>query len=239
MTEPVPVEPSVLSEGDIIARVNSKAKECVGWYDSRLSQERMRVLEYYNSMLPRRQNPGSSTYISTDVYDSVEMMKCQLLEVFAGGEDIFQFDPTPSMDGEACREATEACRYVFFHENPGFKICNDVIHDGLTARVGIAKVHWEEKFDLVDEEFHNLDAATAHALAAQPHIAEFDADLNEETGLYDGWLQKKVDRSGVEIDIVAPEEFLIQPRAVTLQRSGFSSHRTLKTKVELLEMGLD
>jgi hypothetical protein len=76
-------KPQVLDDAEIVTRVLAKSKECVGWYDSRLSKERERVLKYYNGQLPARQHAGSSSYVSTDVYDSVEMMKAQLLETFA------------------------------------------------------------------------------------------------------------------------------------------------------------
>ena len=230
---------SVLSEQEIITLVEAKAREGSSWYDSRLSRERMRVLEYYNGVLPRRYSAGSSSYISTDVYDSVEMLKAQLLEVFAGDDEIAQFDPVPGMTLEDCREATEACRYVIFHENRGFKIFNDTIHDGLTARVGVAKVYWEELFDYEDEEFSNLPYEVAQALASQDNVDEFDADLNEETQLFDGKLVRKIDKSHVQIDVIAPEEFLIEPRAITIDNATYQSHRTLKTKAELIKMGFD
>jgi hypothetical protein len=230
---------SLLPDTDILAKVEQKSKEAVGWFDSRISKERMRVMEYYNANMPRRMHAGSSSYVSTDVYDSVEMMKAQLLEVFAGGDEIAQFDPSTDMSIEACREATEAVRYVIFRENNGFKLFNDVIHDGLTARVGVAKVYWEEQFNYVDEEFHGLSYQDAQALAAQDNVDEFEAELNEDSQLFDGTLIRKFDTSQVRIDMIAPEEFLIEPRAVSIRKAGYCGHRTLKTKAELKAMKLD
>jgi hypothetical protein len=228
-----------LSNTEILTKLAQKSQEAVGWYDSRISKERMRVVEYYNAQLPRRQHLGSSTYISTDVYDSVEMMKAQLLEVFAGGDEIARFDPDSDMAVETCREATEACRYVIFRENDGFRIFNDVIHDGLTARVGVAKVFWDETYEHVEDEFHGLSHQDAMALASQDHVEEFEADLNELDGTYKGTLVRKADKSKVKIEVVAPEEFLIEPRAISLHRAGYCGHRTLKTKQQLKDMGLD
>lgn len=229
----------VLSDGDIIARVAQKSKEAVGWYDSKISKERMRVLEYYNGTLPRRQHPGSSSYVSTDVYDAVEMLKAQLLETFGGGDDIATFDPDQDMSEADCKAATAYCRYVIFEQNEGFRLFNDVIHDGLTARVGVVKVYWDEDFDEVDEEFDNLTVQEAMALAAQPDVEEFDAEVDEDTGTVKGRLLRKIDRSKVRVENMAPEEFLIEPRAIWMHRAGYCAHRTLKTKAELLKMGLD
>src|SRR6516164_804323 len=96
------IKPKVLDDSEIVVKVLSKAQEAVGWYDSRLSMERQRVLQYYNGELPRRQHEGASSYISTDVYDGVEMLKAQLLEVFAGGDHIAQFDPDNEMGADVC-----------------------------------------------------------------------------------------------------------------------------------------
>src|SRR5882672_6858307 len=87
----------LLSDEEIVTKVAQKSHEAVGWYDSRLSKERLRVIEYYNGSLPIKTHPGSSSYISTDVYDAVSMMKAQVLEVFAGGDDIAQFDADQDM----------------------------------------------------------------------------------------------------------------------------------------------
>ena len=76
-----------LSDSDILALVEQKVRHGVGFVDSRLSAERERVLKYYNSQLPKRQNEGRSSYVATDVYDSVEMAKAQLIETFSGNPD--------------------------------------------------------------------------------------------------------------------------------------------------------
>jgi hypothetical protein len=100
-------KPTVLSDADIVTRVNAKAQESVGWYNSKLSRERERVTRYYNGTLPKRQHEGSSTYVSTDVYDAVEQAKAMNLEVFAGGEHIATFDPDQDMNADDCRVATD------------------------------------------------------------------------------------------------------------------------------------
>lgn len=234
-----PGKGSILTESQIVSKVAAKAKEATGWYDSRLSKERLRVLEYYNGTLPRKAHMGSSSYVATDVFDSVQMMKAQLLEVFAGGDDIVQFDPDQDMGVADCRAATAYARYVIFEQNPGFKVFHHVMHDGLTARAGVAKVYWDERKEHVDEEFQDLDHNAAMALAAQDDVEEFDAEQDPKTGLYKGRLIRTIDRSQVRIDPLAPEEFLIEPRCVEMKLSGYTAHRSLKAKNELLDMGFD
>jgi hypothetical protein len=226
-----------LSSDEILTKVKEKALKSVGWYDSRLAKERERVMRYYNGILPRRQHEGSSSYVSTDVYDSVEMAKAQLLEVFSGSDEIAQFDPDAEMDVENCRVATEYARYCIFRVNDaGVKIFPGVIHDGLTARAGVVKVYWEEKFKYSEERFEGLTEDQAMGLASQDDVDEFDGTQDAQ-GLYSGHLVRKYDCSKICIDVVAPEEFLIEKQATSVATSNYTGHRTPKTKAQLKEMG--
>lgn len=231
----------LLDDDEIVVRVNQKAREAVGWYDSRLSRERERVMQYYNSQLPKRINVGSSSYVSTDVYDSVEGCKSMLLEVFAGGDEIARFDPDADMGVQDCEAATKYASYIIFQQNPGYQIFNDVIHNGLTARLGPVKVYWDECIEEEERTFQGLTLDAVHALKDQDQVDTLEADLNPQTGLYDGSLILRVDKSQVRIDQLPPEEFLVAPRMVSLEKKhvAYLGHRTLKTKPELLDMGFD
>lgn len=228
-----------LSDEDIVAKVDGKVRSCVGWHDSRLSKERERVLRYYNSQLPKQAHAGSSSYVSTDVYDSVERMKAQLLETFAGNQDdLISFPPQGEDDIASSEQATAYCSFVIHRENNGYKLFNDWIHDGLTARVGILKPFWDDKVEHVDEEFTGLAEADVHALAAQDDIDELDAE-SDETGMFSGTLKRRYDRSRVNIVAVPPEEFGVSPNATSIKDADACYHRTLKSKSDLIKDGYD
>lgn len=229
-------KPSILKDEDILAKVSAKSQTNVSWADSRLSKERERVTRYINGELPKRSNEGSSSYVSSDVYDAVQMMVSQTLEVYSGGEQIAKFDPDAQMDVENCRIATECARYVIFRENPHHSIFQNVIYDGLTCRAGVAKVYWDERSTTSEEEFEGLDEASAMALATQDEISDFDA-TEQPDGSFSGTLTRKKDVSKVTIDPVAPEEFLIDAMARSIQAADIVEHRTPKTRAELIEMG--
>lgn len=219
--------------------VDAKIKDSLQWYNSRLSLEREKVTLYYNSERPLRQKEASSSYISNDVYDSVESMKAQLLETFASGFEIVKFDPQNQNDIEGSRIATQYCDYVMFRQNNGYQIFHDTIHDGLTARVGIAKVYWDEKVKFEDEEFENYTQDDVNALVSLSEVDAVEASLDESTGLFKGKLTRKIDQSQVRVVVVPPEEFCIESQAKHLGPEYFCCHRTLKTVAELEEEGYD
>lgn len=236
-----------LSDDAVLTLVEQKVKQGVGWFDSRLSKERERVIQYYNSQLPKRQSEGRSSYISTDVYDAVESMKAQLTETFAGNPDsLVSFPPLNQNDVESCRIATEYCSYQVWQLNDAHSVFLSSTHDGLTARVGITKVFWEKIEDFVDEELDGASFADAQALAARDDVTELNAEVDDTAPQQDpanpvfkGTLRRKIDRSKVTLLPVPPEEFVIEQRAPSIEKAGLVSQRTLKTRSELKAEGYD
>lgn len=218
--------------------VERKIRQSVGVYDSQLSKERETVLKYYNRELPKRSHAGSSSYVSTTVYDSLQAMKAQLLRTFATGREIARFEPQSAQDVEPSRIATEYVNYVVSRQNPSHKIFQTVIEDGLKARVGVVKVYWDTVKKYQDRKFDGLPADAVLAMGEQPEVAKLDADIDIETGTAKGELTLVTDESQVRIDCVAPENFGVEPQATSLHGS-FHFHRVLKTKAEIKAMGLD
>lgn len=228
-----------ISSDELASIVDRQIRNSVGYYDSKLSLERQNVLDYYNGVKPKPVHAGNSKYISLDVFDSVESLKAVLLETFAAGNNIVSFEPQDGNDVEMARIATEYTDYVIFRQNDGYKVFSDVIQDGLMARVGVAKVYWEESLENSVEQFDNLTQDEVDLLAAQPDVKNISAEMNPETGLFKGELTRMVDKSQVRIRVVPPEEFLITPQATSIEEAPFVGHRTRKTFSELIEEGYD
>jgi len=202
-------KPRPLTHEEVFAKVRQKSYDAVDWAQNKLVTERERVTKHMNGEWPRRSSEGSSSYVSADVYDSVRMQQAQLLEVFAGGEQIAQFDPDTAMSIQDCKVATDYATYVIFRKNNGYSIFSDVIYDGLTARAGVVKVFWDERYRYEEETFQDIPEFAAHGLAAQEDVDEFDGTQGPN-GLYSGTLVRKYDYSCVCITNIAPEEYLIE-----------------------------
>jgi len=227
------------TESELSSLVESAIKTSVGYYDSKLSNERKEVIDYYHGTKPNQFHLGSSKYISMDVYDAVESMKAVLLETFAAGNQIVRFAPQGEDDVQLAQVATDYCDYVVFRQNPGYEIFSTIITDGLLARVGIAKVYWDTNIELVEEEFSSLTDDELDTIYASDDFEDVEANRNEDTFLWSGTVTRKVNRSQVKISPVPPEEFLVTPQATSLQDAQFVAHRTRKTLSELIKEGYD
>lgn len=228
-----------MRDREIVAAVDSFVTSAVGYEDTKLSSERTKVLEYYNEEKPQRSRRGQSSYISSDVYDAVEQAKAQLLETFASGHRIVKFAAVGPEDVEPARIATEVCDWVVFRQNPGFEIFHDVIHDGLTARVGVAKVWWEADEEEVEEvlpapvsglTLSMVQPAAGVVALAPGELAAEGQDLYRT-------IRITYDRSQVRIKPLPPSEFLLDRLAVDIEGSN-CAHRQRKTRSDLRKMGV-
>lgn len=228
-----------VSNSELQVMVGKYVQSSVLFYSSDLSKERQDVLEYYHGEKPRPAHAGNSKYVSMDVFDAVESLKAVLLETFSAGNKIISYEPQTDNDVEPMRIATEYADYVVHRQNDSYGIFSEIIQDGLMARTGIAKVYWDEQYEDSEEEFHNVTMEEAEMLLAQDQVSDVTLDHNPDSGLFDGTLVRRVDKSQVRIEPIAPEEFLISSTAPSIEKATFVAHRTRKTRSELIDSGYD
>ena len=228
-----------VSENELSALVGKYVQTSALFYSSELSKERQDVMDYYHGIRPAPAHKGNSKYVSMDVFDAVESLKAVLLETFSAGNKIISYEPQTDNDVEAMRIATEYADYVVHRQNDSYEIFSSVIQDGLMARAGVAKVYWDECSEETEEEFHNADLNAVELLTSQEDVSDVKVEHDPETGLFSGTLTRKVDKSQVRVDVIAPEEFLITATATSIAKAQFVAHRTRKTRSELIAAGYD
>ena len=238
------------SEAEIMALVDPHVSRAVAWVDTRLTSEQSRIQRYYDGDLPRRQHEGSSSYVSSDVYDGVESMKSQLLEVFAGGHDIVRFKALNDQDVEAARIETAYVQDQIFSvcKNNGQERFNDVIDDSLKNRNGVTQIYWEQCVERDEHTFEGMSLEDVQALAAQEDV-EIDASLDGpdndgdpddlmSQATYSGKLTRIIDKSGLRFENVPPEEYFTDGKKKYREES-VRGRKVLKTKADLIYDGYD
>ena len=221
-----------LSDNNIVALVDDQVSLSIGYSDSELSTERAKIIDYYNGTLPKPAHDGNSKYVSLDVYDSVESLKAALLETFSSGNKTVRFAPQNADDVEKANVCTEYTDYVVNRQNDLYTVMSTAIHDGLIARAGVVKVFWEASSELDYEDFEDITDSELDMLLAQDDV-ELVESTTDSLGLVSGTISIEQDTSKVVIENIAPEEFLIETQAKSLDDVNFCAHRTKKTISEL------
>src|SRR3546814_20267528 len=94
---------------------------------------------------PLQSREGGSKFVSQDVYLSVETMKSEIVETVGAGSQIMAFSPVTGDDVPLAKQATSYSEYVVHRQNKGLELFQDGVHDGLTNRVGLAKVYRDKR----------------------------------------------------------------------------------------------
>jgi hypothetical protein len=138
---------------------------------SKLSSDRSDAMDYYlgdmSKDMPAAE--GRSSAVSTDVADTIEGLMPQLMDIFAGSDEVVRFEPVGPEDEEAAQQETDYVNHVFMQNNPGFMTLYAFIKDACLSKVGIVKVWWEEReeeeretyYDLTEDQFAMLAQAVA------------------------------------------------------------------------------
>jgi hypothetical protein len=142
-----------------------------------LSEERAKAMDYYlghmDGDMPAE--PGRSEAVSTDVADTVEGLMPELMDIFAGSDEVVIFDPVGPDDEEAAAQETDYVNHVFMQQNPGFMVLYSFIKDALLSKVGLVKVWWEEREEETRETYYDL-TEDQFAMIAQA-VEESDGEL--------------------------------------------------------------
>jgi hypothetical protein len=136
---------------------------------AQLSQDRATAMEYYLGDMTQDMPTvdGRSAAVSTDVADVIEGLMPQLMDIFAGSDEVVRFEPVGPEDEEAAQQETDYVNHVFMQQNPGFMTLYSFIKDALLSKVGIVKIWWEEReqeeretyYDLTEEQFMMVSMA--------------------------------------------------------------------------------
>jgi hypothetical protein len=134
----------------------------------KLSNARSDAMDYYNGDMSKDMPAadGRSQAVSTDVADTIEGLMPNLMDIFAGSDEVVRFEPVSAEDEEAAQQETDYVNHVFMQQNPGFMVLYSFVKDALLSKVGIVKIWWEEGEEEQRETYRGLDD-NQFALVAQ------------------------------------------------------------------------
>jgi hypothetical protein len=245
---------TTMTDSELRAVLSAEIDGAVAHLGGELAEQRRKALDYYLGEPFGNEIEGRSRVVSTDVADTIEWILPSLLKVFTAGDDVVRFEPTGPEDEEAARQATEYANWIFTRDNPGFLILYTLFKDALLQKNGIAKVWWDAGEEAVRESYAGKSFEEMQLVLADPEVEVIEHGAYEALGvvagpqgqaveapvtLHDFTVTRRKGYGCVRIMPVPPEEFLISPRARSIEEAAFVGHRIRKTVSELIEAGYD
>ncbi len=227
-------------------------------FTTSVQKNRQDALDYYNCEPFGDEKEGQSSFITSDVRDTIEWMLPQIVEPYVSGE-AFEFCAKNGNDTEQAELETDYINHVYNEQNEGFLNTLTWVKDGLLSKNGVAKFFWDEKVDEVEEEYGGLSIAEYQSILADPEveIKEVTVEIGEdEFSLEEAQLLppeilagasievkavRKEDNSKARVKIIPPENFFVEDglNSLDINSANFLCHRDTVTASDLIVDGYD
>ena len=244
-----------MNETDLLRVLEEEARSAYHYQDNELAADRQRSIDAYLRRPYGNEEEGRSSVISSDVFDAVEGVLPDLIEVFTSSDKAVVFEPVGPEDVDSAEQVTNACNYVFYKQNNGFFILYSALKDGLMLKTGGIKWYWEKKrtpvftrYQAVDEMqlavflTTNPNAEVVEQEEAEPNPEEaqaYAAQGLEVPKRYTVKIKTIEEKGRVALCAVPPEELVVSRRHTSLlfDDCPYVAHVTEKTASEIRTMG--
>lgn len=245
-------EADVVGDEELLAMIEQGVMNSVGDFlnSSDLARERQKATYEYGMVPQNHLSPqGVSQIVSSDTVEVVEGYLAVIAELMFNNNKLCKFIPagTQPSDFHKAKVASDLVNYTIFKQNDGWEILNTWVKAALLWKNSI--VRWEyvedheysfEEYDTISQE--NLDIILAEEGVEVVGKLKYDQELkrNEETGqseyvmVYkDVRLQRKHNKTRIQIKNVHPECFRITRDAHTLEDASFVGIQIDMTRSEI------
>lgn len=253
---------SKMDEGQLLRFLRGEADAAFAYIAGPISEERETALRAYMREPYGTEQDGRSQVISSDVFDMVEGMLPDLVDVFTSSDKAVVFDPVGPEDVETAKQVTDACNYVFYKQNNGFMTLYTAAKDALLMKIGAVHWYWEEKKTPTFTTYKNVtEMQLAVFLSTNPDAEvmekdEYDLDDSDDLQemldngidpaspmkVYECVKIKTMKEKGrVRIVNIPPDELQVSRRhnSILLHDCPYVARVTNLTASEIREMGYD
>jgi hypothetical protein len=210
--------------------------------DGEIAESRAQTLDYYHQKPFGNEVDGRSQFITSDVKDVVMCVMPDLMEIFAGGDRVVEYEPVGQEDEAAAEQATDYVQMVVWSkDNEGWLITHDWIWDTLVAAQGVLKIWVEEKETPERQEVRVNELGLADYLAegSEWRVVEQDVDQDGPEVMYELTVERTRKTRRIRLDVVPPEEFVIADGATDPDEARLLGQDRIITVSEALDMGVD
>lgn len=254
-----------MTEQDLLQFLDEEASQAFHFTEGEIASDRVKAMRSYMREPYGTEEEGRAAVVASDVFDAVEGILPDLIEVFTGSDKAVVFEPVGPEDEESAEQVTNACNYVFYKQNNGFLILYSAIKDGLMLKTGGVKWYYEKKRTPIFTRYRNVDEMQlAVFLTTNPKaevLEQEEVEISpEERQQIDAIAQQYVDagmqpplipvrynvkiktveeKGCVRVVAIPPDEFQVSRRhdSILLDDCPYVAHVVEKTLSDINQMG--
>jgi hypothetical protein len=246
-----------MTDAELVAFLNDEARQAHLFNDGELQEERTRAMRSYTREPYGNEEEGRSAVVASDVFDAVEGMLPDLIEVFTSSDKAVVFEPVGPEDEESAEQVTNSCNYVFYKQNNGFLILYTALKDALLLKTGSVKWFNDKKrlptfsrYSNVDEMQialflqQNPEAEIVEQEEVEPEqeeLAQFQLADMPFSRRFNVKVKTVEEKSYCCVVAIPPEELQVSRRhdSPLLQDCPYVCHVTRRSVSDLRQMGYD
>lgn len=244
-----------MDDETLLSFLQAEEEEGGDYVWGQLAEDREKAMREYNRLPYGDEEEGRSSFVTSDVLDTIEWVRPALLKIFVGGDQAVTFEPSGPDDVQSAEQATEGCNYVFFKQNNGFLISYTAITDALMLKNGAVMWRWREKEVTETERLQNISdmqlALKFQEMEAQglkPEVVQASEPMPAMDGtgqpvmVYESVKIKTRRKIGkVHVEAFPPEELIVKRNWTSplLEECPYVCRMMRVTLSELREMGFD
>ncbi|TNE58624.1 MAG: hypothetical protein EP341_03140 [Sphingomonadales bacterium] len=218
---------------ELLEILKREEQQSAGFETDQVYEDQIKAFERYTGQDYGDEQPGRSAVHDRTIFETIEWMRPDLSRVFASGGNSVIVEPWAEGTHEAAEQASDYLNHMFFEDMDGEDIIDSFAFDGLLQKRGHGAVYWEpeqlgppETAQLDQMGMQQLEASGVEILGVEPNEDGMSANVT---------FQRTIKPAKPIIQIIAPEDFRISARSVTLDRPRYCGHRERIMKTDLIE----
>ena len=190
---------------------------------------------------------GVSSIVSSDSAEIAEGYTALLTKLLLDNNKLALFIPYSNDMAavKASQVASDVVNYCLFNSNPdGWSKLSTWLKSAVVFGNSALTWGWEEEYDYVVEEYETIEEGALDQILSDPNIEIIgelqiatEPTVNQDGTSYysfvDVRLRRKVDKSGVKLNNIAPESFLINRSATSITDATFVGIVTEMTRSDV------
>lgn len=236
-----------LSDDDLKQLIEDRLRTAMGASGTQIAKDRIRNLDAYlaepEGEWSAPEVEDRSSLVATDAADTVEWILPSLLRVFASSRDAIEVTPRRPQFQQQAELVKETLKWVFWDRMDGLTFLHDWFKDGLTSKVGFARVGYCDSKLTVSEPYRGLTDGQVQALLSEEgvtvtgHAARIEQTDQGQIQMHDLDIERSESDGYPVVHAVPPEEMRIDNAARYGSEPAFIAQEYTRSRSDLLAEG--
>ena len=233
-----------ITDDQLVNIIDSGVMHSVGHFlsSSDLTRERIKATYEYAGLAKDHLSPqGVSSIVASDTTEVIEAYSAIISELMFENQKLARFLPYSTSPAAlmSSQQASDVVNYCIFKKNDGWRIFNTWVKSALLWKTAVIRWDYCEEYEYRFEEYESINQLALDELLADDNVEIvgdliLENDFNIEEAVYkDVRIKRKVDKSGVKLEVVPPEDFRIDRDASSIEDASFIAIQRDMTRSEI------